>query len=124
MAKKTSKTAKKKASTRKVWTPESVLADWKKSVKAALGTKRLGKPILDYYEPRLLKKIETRLKTNDYNLEGAGTRAVAKTIGQFCKALTVGTEVSRGVFDVVWVACQLHPRCPRDGSGAGKWCDI
>lgn len=117
MAKKTRKNAGKE------WTPELVLEDWKKSVKSGLGKKRLGKSILDFYEPKLLKKIEDRLKTRDYNKEGAATRAVAKTVGRFCAALTGGTDVSKAVFDVVFTACQLHPLCPKDG-GAGKWCDI
>ena len=119
MAKKT------KPKSKKVWTPELVFADWQKSVKSGLGRKKkLGQAILTFYEPKLLKSIEKRLKTHDYNVEGAATREVAKTVGVFSAVLTSGTEVSKGVFDLVFAACQLHPRCPSDGSGAGKWCDI
>lgn len=121
--------AKKKAAARKKtekkWTAELVIADWKKAVKGGLGTRKaLGKPVLDFYEPKLKKKIQERLDAGrDYNKEGADTRAVAKTVGRFCAALTSGTEVSKGVFDKVFDACQLHPRCP-GGLATGKWCDI
>lgn len=111
---------------KKVWTAELILADWKKAVKVGLGTRKaLGQAVLTHYEPRLKKAIQKRLDDNhDYNLEGAGTRAVAKTVGRFCRELTGGNDVSKGVFDKVFDACQLHPRCPQNSPGSGKWCDI
>lgn len=117
--------AKKTARKTKKWTAELILADWKKAVKAGLGPrKKLGKAIVDHYEPLLLKKVQERLDDGrDYNKEGADTRAVAKVVGRFSAVLTGGTEVSKGVFDKVFDACQLHHRCP-GGGGSGKWCDV
>lgn len=116
-------TAKKR--TAKVWTKEEILYDWEKALNKSLGKKKLDPTIAAQFTPPLLVKIQTRLATGaDYNKEGAGTRAVAKTLGQICKMLTPGTLVSLAVFEGAFKLCKLHPKCPGLGGGGGMWCDI
>lgn len=108
----------------KVWTNKQVLADWKKALKKGLKKKKLDRSIAAKFEPPLLAKIQTRLDQNkDYNKEGAGTRAVAKTLGQICRLLTDGDTVQLVVFELAFKACQMHPACV-GGGGSGQWCNI
>ena len=118
------KAKKRKA---KVFTNVEILADWKKAVKKGLGSKKLDPAIEATFGPLLLAKIQTRLdppQSRDYNTEGAGTRAVGKSLGQICRMLTAGNSVSLGVFEAAFKLCKLHPKCPSGGPGSGQWCDI
>ena len=109
----------------KVWTKEEVLADWLKPLKKGLGRKRLAKSVFENFENPLLEHIQKKLdnKKNDYNKDRKNARAVARTMGRFCKELSGGSVVQFGVFKAVFIACKLHHRCP-GGAGSGKWCDI
>ena len=94
-------------------------------LKAGLGRKRLAQSVFDNFEKPLLANIQLKLddKKNDYNEDRANARAVARTIGKFCKELAGGTVVQLGVFKAVFIACKVHHRCP-GGGGSGKWCDV
>jgi hypothetical protein len=121
------KKAKSKAKTKKEWTAELILEDWKKAVKSGLGArKKLSTATVNAFEPILKKAIKKRLaEGGDYAKEGANTRAVAKVVGRFCAALVLGNEISKAVFEDVFTACQHHHLCPTStSSGSGKWCDI
>jgi hypothetical protein len=116
-------TAKKRKA--KIWTKEAILADWQKALASGLGKKKLDPSIAAQFGPPLLVKIQARILIGaDYNKEGAGTRAVAKTLGQICKMLTAGSTVSLAVFELAFKLCKLHPKCPSGGGGGGQWCDI
>ena len=108
---------------KKVWTKEKVLEDWMGPLQKGLGTKKLSPAVFAAFEAKLLGIIDKRLQDpkSDYNNDRKNTRVVAKAIGKFCKELTGGTTVQLGVFEKVFAACELHPKCP-GGPGSGKWC--
>ncbi len=78
------------------------------------------------YTPRLIKKVDGKLKNGDvFDKEAEkDTKTVAKDTGKICRMFTEGREVSKDTFDLVFEFVQKnHPVCPA-GGGAGGWCEI